>query len=57
MIDPRELREHAARCRRIATIRTVGGQAADRRLIELAQRLEQLADQLEQIMKEGDPRP
>lgn len=57
MIDPRELREHAARCRRIATIRTVGGQAADRRLIELAQRLEQLADQLERIMKEGDPRP
>ncbi|HEY3916310.1 MAG TPA: hypothetical protein VGL83_00880 [Stellaceae bacterium] len=54
MLDPRELREHAARCRGIASIRTVGGQAADRRLLELAARLEKLADRIEQVMKESE---
>jgi len=42
-----ELRNKAAHVRRLAGIRTEGGQAADRRLIELAYKLEREAESLE----------
>lgn len=47
MPDAKELRQKAAQYRRAADIRTSGGQAADRRLIELALKLEQQARNLD----------
>lgn len=47
MLDRDDLRKKAAQYRRAAGIRTTGGQAADRRLIELALRLERQADQMD----------
>ena len=41
--DPDDLRKRAAHLRRLASIPTIGGQATDRRLIELALRLEEQA--------------
>ena len=58
MLDPQELRRRAAQLRRAASVRTVGGQAADRRLVELALRLEQLAEAIERFNRvEDDPDP
>jgi hypothetical protein len=45
--DPKILRQRAAQARWAASIRTEGGQAADRQLIALAFRLERDAEKLE----------
>lgn len=42
-----ELRKKAARARRLATVRTVGGHEADLHLFALATQLEKLADEAE----------
>jgi hypothetical protein len=47
MISSDDLRKKAAQARKAASIRTRGGQAADRRLIEMAYRLEIQADDMD----------
>lgn len=47
MVSSDELRKKAEQFRKTAAIRTCGGQAADRRLIEMAYRLEEQADQFD----------
>jgi hypothetical protein len=46
--NPNDLRMKAAQARRIASIRTQGGQAADRQLMAFANRLEQEAAAVEE---------
>ena len=45
--DTQKLRKRAARARHAASIKTEGGQAADRQLMAFANTLEQEADALE----------
>jgi hypothetical protein len=47
MVSAQQLRQKAELCRRAASVPTHGGTAADRILIELANRLEQEADAAE----------
>jgi hypothetical protein len=47
MVEPRDIRERASQLRRAASVKTEGGQAADRQLIAFAHKLERLADDLE----------
>lgn len=55
--DPHNLRKEAARLRRMANIRTVGGHEADAHLFALAHRFEKRASALEvrEPMKANEP--
>jgi hypothetical protein len=48
--DPRDLRKQAARFRRLASIRTVGGHEADYHLFTVALSLEQRAEETERTL-------
>jgi hypothetical protein len=46
-MTPDDLRKRAVQARRVAAIRTEGGQAADRQLLMFATQLEQQAEEIE----------
>ena len=52
-----ELRRKAALCRRAAQIATEGGTRADRILLQLAERLDRQATELEEAVGPGAPAP
>jgi hypothetical protein len=53
MTDARDLRKRAAQARRAASVKTTGGQAADRHLLELANQLDRDADEIERGRASG----